>query len=199
MKNHGVPASIALAQAILESGAGTGDLSSQANNHFGIKCHKDWNGESVKHDDDEAQECFRKYNKVYDSYEDYAAFLKGRKWYQPLFKLEKNDYKGWAYGLKKAGYATDPNYPSKLIGIIERYQLKKYDAEVLGTEYVPSYKNKNEDSPEKYVSKEGKHEVIKGDTLYSLSKKYNISVDDLKRKNNLSENAISIGQLLEVK
>lgn len=199
MKNHGVPASIALAQAILESGAGTGDLSSQANNHFGIKCHKDWNGESVKHDDDEAQECFRKYNKVYDSYEDYAAFLKGRKWYQPLFKLEKNDYKGWAYGLKKAGYATDPNYPSKLIGIIERYQLNKYDAEVLGTEYVPSYKNKNENSPEKYVSKEGKHEVIKGDTLYSLSKKYNISVDDLKRKNNLSENAISIGQLLEVK
>lgn len=199
MKNHGVPASIALAQAILESGAGTGDLSSQANNHFGIKCHKDWNGESVKHDDDEAQECFRKYNKVYDSYEDYAAFLKGRKWYQPLFKLEKNDYKGWAYGLKKAGYATDPNYPSKLIGIIERYQLNKYDAEVLGTEYVPSYKNKNDDSPEKYVSKEGKHEVIKGDTLYSLSKKYNISVDDLKRKNNLSENAISIGQLLEVK
>ena len=199
MKNHGVPASIALAQAILESGAGTGDLSSQANNHFGIKCHKDWNGESVKHDDDEAQECFRKYNKVYDSYEDYAAFLKGRKWYQPLFKLEINDYKGWAYGLKKAGYATDPNYPSKLIGIIERYQLNKYDAEVLGTEYVPSYINKNEDSPEKYVSKEGKHEVIKGDTLYSLSKKYNISVDDLKRKNNLSENAISIGQLLEVK
>ena len=199
MKNHGVPASIALAQAILESGAGTGDLSSQANNHFGIKCHKDWNGESVKHDDDEAQECFRKYNKVYDSYEDYAAFLKGRKWYQPLFKLEKNDYKGWAYGLKKAGYATDPNYPSKLIGIIERYQLNKYDAEVLGTEYVPSYKNRNENAPEKYVSKEGKHEVIKGDTLYSLSKKYNISVDDLKRKNNLSENAISIGQLLEVK
>ena len=199
MKNHGVPASIALAQAILESGAGTGDLSSQANNHFGIKCHKDWNGESVKHDDDEAQECFRKYDKVYDSYEDYAAFLKGRKWYQPLFKLEKNDYKGWAYGLKKAGYATDPNYPSKLIGIIERYQLNKYDAEVLGTEYVPSYKSKNDNSAEKYVSKEGKHEVIKGDTLYSLSKKYNISVDDLKRKNNLSENAISIGQLLEVK
>ena len=199
MKNHGVPASIALAQAILESGAGTGDLSSQANNHFGIKCHKDWNGESVKHDDDEAQECFRKYNKVYDSYEDYAAFLKGRKWYQPLFKLEKNDYKGWAYGLKKAGYATDPNYPSKLIGLIERYQLNKYDAEVLGIEYVPSYKNRNENAPEKYVSKEGKHEVIKGDTLYSLSKKYNISVDDLKRKNNLSENAISIGQLLEVK
>jgi flagellum-specific peptidoglycan hydrolase FlgJ len=198
MKNHGVPASIALAQAILESGAGTGDLSSQANNHFGIKCHKDWNGESVKHDDDEAQECFRKYEKVYDSYEDYAAFLKGRRWYEPLFKLEKNDYKGWAYGLKKAGYATDPNYPSKLIGLIERYQLNKYDAEVLGTEYVPSYKNKNENPPEKFVSKEGKHEVIKGDTLYSLSKKYNISVDDLKRKNNLSENAISIGQLLEV-
>jgi flagellum-specific peptidoglycan hydrolase FlgJ len=199
MKNHGVPASIVLAQAILESGAGTGDLSNQANNHFGIKCHKDWSGASVKHDDDEDQECFRKYVEAIDSYADHVAFLKGRKWYQPLFKLDKDDYKGWAHGLKKAGYATDPNYPSKLIGIIERYQLNKYDAEVLGKVFVATNQNLSDKSNEKRVFKEGVHEVVKGDTLYSLSKKYNISVDDLKRKNSLSENAISIGQLLEVK
>lgn len=199
MKNHGVPASIALAQAILESGAGTGDLSSQANNHFGIKCHKDWTGSSVKHDDDEAQECFRKYENVYDSFQDYAAFLKGRKWYQPLFKLDKNDYKGWAYGLKKAGYATDPGYPTKLIGIIERYQLDKYDAQALGRNYVAKH-NKEITEPKKssITKSTNVHEVVKGDTLYSLSKKYNISVDDLKKKNNISESSISIGQLLEI-
>lgn len=200
MRDHGVPASIALAQAILESGAGTGDLSRQANNHFGIKCHKDWNGPSVKHDDDEAQECFRKYNTVLDSYYDYAAFLKGRRWYDPLFKLEKNDYKGWARGLKKAGYATDPGYPTKLIGLIERYQLQQYDAEVLGTEYVPTVQvTVVENKPVKTVPTSEQHEVIKGDTLYSISKRYNISIDDLRRKNNISENSISIGQLLQIK
>lgn len=202
MRNHGVPASIALAQAILESGAGTGDLSRQANNHFGIKCHKDWNGPSVKHDDDEAQECFRKYDNVYDSYQDYANFLRGRRWYDPLFKLEKSDYKGWAKGLKKAGYATDPAYPTKLIGIIERYQLQKYDAEVLGTEYVPTTPSTPvlvEAKPENQKPNVDQHQVVKGDTLYSISKRYNISLEELRKKNNISENAISIGQLLQIK
>lgn len=200
MRDHGVPASIALAQAILESGAGTGDLSRQANNHFGIKCHKGWTGPSVKHDDDEAQECFRKYNTVYDSYQDYAAFLRGRRWYDPLFKLDKDDYKGWARGLKKAGYATDPAYPTKLIGLIERYQLQKYDAEVLGTEYTPaSTVTVIENRPEKVSPNAEQHEVIKGDTLYSISKRYNISIDDLRRKNNISDNSISIGQYLQIK
>lgn len=202
MRNHGVPASIALAQAILESGAGTGDLSRQANNHFGIKCHKDWNGPSVKHDDDEAQECFRKYDNVYDSYQDYANFLRGRRWYDPLFKLEQNDYKGWAKGLKKAGYATDPGYPTKLIGIIERYQLQKYDAEVLGTDYVPTTSTTPavaEVKPEKQKPNVDQHQVVKGDTLYSISKRYNISVEELRKKNNITENAISIGQLLQIK
>lgn len=198
MQLHGVPASIALAQAILESGAGTGNLSQRANNHFGIKCHKDWAGDSVKHDDDALQECFRKYNTVLDSYEDYAAFLRGRKWYEPLFKLQKDDYVGWANGLKKAGYATDPKYPSKLIGLIERYQLQKYDSEALGTQFI-STKSDEVVYKVKSVISQNEHEVIKGDTLYSISKRYNISIDELKKKNNISENSIAIGQRLQIK
>lgn len=200
MVNHGVPASIALAQAILESGAGTGTLCQKANNHFGIKCHKDWTGPGVKHDDDELQECFRKYNNAYDSYQDYASFLRGRKWYDPLFKLKKDDYKGWARGLKAAGYATDPAYPTKLIGIIERYQLQKYDAEVLGIEFVESKPTFIEKTVEKKPTITSEmHEVVKGDTLYSISKRYHISIDDLKKKNNIADNAISIGQILQIK
>ncbi len=199
MRNHNVPASIALAQAILESGAGTGDLCRKANNHFGIKCHKEWTGESVRHDDDAAQECFRKYNKAYDSYQDYAAFLKGRKWYNPLFKLQIDDYKGWARGLKSAGYATDPAYPSKLIGIIERYQLQQYDALVLGKDYVVSQTVVKEVATPKPSSKKNLYEVVKGDTLYSIAKRFLISLEELKRKNNIQDDTISLGQLLEVK
>jgi LysM repeat protein len=114
--------------------------------------------------------------------------LKSRRWYEPLFKLEKDDYKGWAKGLKAAGYATDPKYPEKLIGIIERYHLNQYDAEVLGKEYVVPV------AQPVIIKKE--YEVIKGDTMYSISKKFNISIDDLKAKNNISDNAISVGQLL---
>ena len=188
MVQYGIPASICLGQGILESGAGTGTLSAIANNHFGIKCHQDWNGPSVKHDDDAAQECFRKYNQASESYNDHALFLKNRKWYQPLFKLEKDDYKGWAKGLKAAGYATDPKYPEKLIAIIERYHLDQYDAEVLGKEYVAPVAQP--------VLKKKEYEVIKGDTMYSISKKFNISIDDLKSKNNISDNTISVGQVL---
>jgi len=188
MVQYGIPSSICLGQGILESGAGTGPLSAIANNHFGIKCHKDWNGPSVKYDDDAAQECFRKYNQASESYNDHALFLKSRKWYEPLFKLEKDDYKGWAKGLKAAGYATDPKYPEKLIAIIERYHLDQYDAEVLEKEYVPT------SSPP--VNKKKEYEVIKGDTMYSISKKFNISIDDLKSKNNISDNTISVGQVL---
>ena len=188
MVQYGIPASICLGQGILESGAGTGTLSAIANNHFGIKCHQDWSGPSVKHDDDAAQECFRKYNQASESYNDHALFLKSRKWYQPLFKLEKDDYKGWAKGLKAAGYATDPKYPEKLIAIIERYHLDQYDAEVLGKEYVAPVAQP--------VLKKKEYEVIKGDTMYSISKKFNISIDDLKSKNNISDNTISVGQVL---
>ncbi len=194
MVQYGIPSSICLGQGILESGAGTGPLSAIANNHFGIKCHQDWNGPSVKYDDDAAQECFRKYNQASESYNDHALFLKSRKWYDPLFKLEKDDYKGWAKGLKAAGYATDPKYPEKLIGIIERYHLDQYDAEVLGKEYVAPV------APVAPISqpvvKKKEYEVVKGDTMYSISKKFNISIDDLKAKNNIPDNTISVGQVL---
>lgn len=207
MKSHGIPASITLAQGILESGAGTGRLANVANNHFGIKCHKEWNGDSVRHDDDAAQECFRKYEDPSQSYEDHSLFLTSRPWYGPLFKLEKNDYKGWAYGLKKSGYATDPKYPEKLIGIIQRYQLHQYDAEVLGFSAenpTVASPTTNEittiNTPEAVVeSPENVHIVAQGETLYSISKKYNTTVDFLKTKNNLIDNAIAVGQALIIK
>jgi len=198
MKKYGIPASIILAQGILESGAGRGDLAVDANNHFGIKCHKDWLGESVRHDDDSAQECFRKYKEASESYRDHALFLVGKNRYATLFTYEKDDYKAWAKGLRAAGYATDPNYPDKLISYIERYNLHQYDCQVTGKNYKPSDKsivnnsNSNSNDPSLY-------EVQKGDTLYSISKKFNILVDDLKRKNNLSDNTLSVGQRLKVK
>ena len=199
MKEYGVPASITLAQGILESGAGTGLLCKLANNHFGIKCHKEWTGPYVRYDDDAAQECFRKYEHAEQSYKDHSAFLTTRAWYKPLFKLSKSDYKAWAKGLKKAGYATDPKYPDKLIGLIERYQLQQYDAEVLGIDYMPTNVSAEKKVEKNEVPSEQEHIVSPGDTLYSISKKYSISVDSLKVKNNLSENAISIGQKLIVK
>ncbi len=194
MRQYGIPSSIILGQGILESGAGTGPLSILANNHFGIKCHKDWTGPSVNYDDDEEQECFRKYDKSIESYQDHALFLLNRPWYKPLFDLEKDDYKLWARGLKNAGYATDPKYPDKLIAIIERYQLNQYDAEVLGKDFVVQVSNVK---PISFNS--DLYEVVPGDTLYSISKKFNISVEDLKRYNDIQDNALSIGQNLKVK
>jgi flagellum-specific peptidoglycan hydrolase FlgJ len=189
MNQYGIPSSIILAQGILESGAGTGPLSALANNHFGIKCHKDWTGPSVSYDDDAAQECFRKYAEAKESYADHATFLINRTWYADLFKLEKNDYKSWAKGLKAAGYATDPKYAEKLIGIIERYQLNRFDDEVLGIK---------SDLATNTSQNSNLYQVSPGDTLYSISKKFNLSVDELKQKNNLSDNAISVGQSIIV-
>jgi flagellum-specific peptidoglycan hydrolase FlgJ len=196
MIKDGIPASITLAQGILESGAGTGDLSLQANNHFGIKCHKEWTGASVKHDDDSAQECFRKYEHPEESYRDHSYFLTSRAWYKPLFSLPKGDYKAWARGLKKAGYATDLKYPDKLIGLIEKYQLQQYDAEVLGTEYVSSFKKEKENVTQEITEQ---YVVVKGDTLYSISKKFNITIDELKKKNNILDNRLSLGQSIIIK
>lgn len=187
MTKYGIPASITIAQGILESGAGRGDLSIKANNHFGIKCHKEWTGDRVYHDDDELQECFRKYTDPRISYEDHSLFLTSRSRYQDLFKLRKDDYEGWAKGLKKAGYATDPKYPDKLIGIIERYDLTKYDDQVLGKKGSPKDSN---------TDKISTHTVQKGDTLYNISKRFDISVASLKEYNELKSDAISIGQVL---
>ncbi|MDR0686174.1 MAG: glucosaminidase domain-containing protein [Dysgonamonadaceae bacterium] len=127
MKEHGVPASITLAQGLLESFAGQSELARTANNHFGIKCASDWKGGKVYYDDDRANECFRRYKKTEDSYRDHSLFLTGRPRYAGLFALKNNDYKGWAKGLQRSGYATDNAYANKLIKIIELYELHRYD------------------------------------------------------------------------
>ncbi|WP_163401489.1 glucosaminidase domain-containing protein [Flavobacterium fluviatile] len=209
MRKYGIPASIILAQGILESGAGKGDLAVAANNHFGIKCHKDWLGESVRHDDDSSQECFRKYREASESYRDHALFLVGKNRYAVLFTYEKDDYKAWSKGLRACGYATDPKYPDKLISYIERYNLHQYDCQVTGKNYTPinktapARKSTYDPASDPKISLSSNdpnlYEVQKGDTLYSISKKFNILVDELKQKNNLTDNALSIGQLLKVK
>ena len=127
MLRVGIPASITLAQGILESADGNSPLAKYANNHFGIKCHKGWTGETFIMDDDSKNECFRKYNSVYQSYHDHSEFLTGRSRYSDLFTLKMTDYKAWAKGLKKAGYATNPKYASILVGIIESYNLYEFD------------------------------------------------------------------------
>lgn len=127
MYRSGIPASITLAQGLLESGYGRSELALKSNNHFGIKCHNSWEGERVYHDDDAKGECFRKYDTPEDSYRDHSDFLRYRDRYKFLFDYKITDYKSWAYGLKKAGYATDPKYPVKLIDLIETYKLYQYD------------------------------------------------------------------------
>lgn len=127
-KKYHIPASITLAQGLLESGAGQSDLARRSNNHFGIKCHSEWRGGRVYHDDDLRGECFRKYKRVEDSYEDHSRFLAERPRYASLFKLNSKDYKGWAKGLQKCGYATDRAYANKLIKVIEDYELYRFDS-----------------------------------------------------------------------
>ena len=126
MKQYKIPASITLAQGLLESGFGEGRLALEGNNHFGIKCHQTWQGERIYHDDDKKGECFRVYTDAGESYRDHSLFLSERDRYAFLFRLGKRDYKAWAKGLKKAGYATDPKYPDKLIRLIERFDLAQY-------------------------------------------------------------------------
>lgn len=132
MKRTGVPAAITLAQGIHESGAGNSKLVLASNNHFGIKCKSNWTGESVRHDDDERSECFRKYKQPEDSYKDHSDFLRNGQRYAFLFSLDPTDYKAWAKGLKQAGYATNPKYPEMLIKLIEDYGLQHYTFIALG-------------------------------------------------------------------
>ena len=202
MRTYGIPASIVLAQGILESGAGRGDLAINANNHFGIKCHQEWTGETIKHDDDAAQECFRKYDNVSESFKDHALFLTTRGRYSNLFTLSKGDYKGWARGLRTAGYATDPKYPNKLISYIERYNLNQYDDLVLGNQNIILEKQLTGKIPIESIKNTTRevsfYQVQKGDTLYSISKKFNLGVNELKEKNNLVANTLSVGQQLKI-
>lgn len=134
MKRVGIPASITLAQGLLETESGNSELVKKSNNHFGIKCKSNWSGESVSHDDDARGECFRKYGNATDSYYDHSNFLRGSSRYAFLFSLDPMDYKAWAYGLKKAGYATNPRYPQILIKHIEDNNLHQYDLEAEGLE-----------------------------------------------------------------
>lgn len=129
MLKTGVPSSITLAQGMYESDYGNSPLAKGANNHFGIKCHKEWSGDTYHKDDDAPNECFRKYENVMQSYDDHSNFLRSRSRYHFLFELEISDYKGWSHGLKKAGYATNPSYANKIIGLIEKYNLSDFDAQ----------------------------------------------------------------------
>jgi flagellum-specific peptidoglycan hydrolase FlgJ len=193
MKLYGIPASITLAQGILESGNGQGNLTRRSNNHFGIKC-SNWKGAKVYHDDDKAQECFRKYTHAEYSYRDHSLFLFNRSRYAFLFDYPITDYKSWAKGLKKAGYATDPKYPKKLIGLIERYELYKYDEEIavtLGIAPKHDKKNNKKSLPDVHV-------VAKGDTLYRISNLYGITIEKIKELNQMNDNILSVGQELKL-
>lgn len=193
MLMNGIPASIILAQGMLESANGNSGLAVYANNHFGIKCHKNWNGACMIHDDDEKNECFRKYPTVLDSYIDHSLFLKSRPWYAPLFQLRPNDYKGWAVGLKKSGYATDPRYAERLIEIIEECKLSQYDELAQLPSIKPQLKHYRKEglllsSIEKRILFNGlKYIVVKeGESFYKIATANNIEMSDLYKYNDLT-------------
>ena len=150
MKRTGIPASITLAQGLLESGSGNSMLAKQANNHFGIKCHTSWKGPKIYKDDDKKHECFRKYKTVKESYDDHSNFLVKYSRYDFLFELKSTDYKGWAKGLRKAGYATNPKYSQRLIKLIEDYKLYEFDTYSNGKQQdlIAEYKEEGELSDE---------------------------------------------------
>jgi len=208
MNQNGIPASITLAQGLFESGSGNSELAKVANNHFGIKCTRDWTGKSYYKDDDSANECFRVYDNPDDSYRDHSAFLK-RKNYAKLFELDKNDYEGWARGLKQAGYATNPKYPELLINIIVRYHLDQYDrpegeiAKIKREDRVLSQINDSIGKPNTDTLTQTRpddkiYTVKQGDTLYNISKRFGITVDELKALNSIADDHIAIGQKLVV-
>lgn len=208
MEQYGIPASIKLAQALLESGNGNSSLAREANNHFGIKCTSEWNGGKTYHDDDERNDCFRVYRRVEDSFRDHSQFLL-RKRYAALFELDKDDYKGWARGLKAAGYATNPRYADLLISLIERYQLHQYDRSetqdeklqreaIVQTEIV---ENKTEEVPiaqTKAPVRIDIHEVKQGDTLAAIARKYGMNTADIMDLNGIKTESLFVGQLILV-
>ena len=193
MKKYHIPASITLAQGLLESGAGQSTLARKSNNHFGIKCGSDWKGKSVRHDDDERNECFRAYKHPKQSYEDHSKFLVSRPRYASLFKLKMTDYKGWARGLKKAGYATNPRYAEQLIGIIELYDLDQYDKKG-GLKWMKE--NPNPHQP--YIANGLVYIVVRsGDTWKSISKEFDISRKKLRKYNDLYKGyELQVGDIL---
>lgn len=208
MNLYGIPASITLAQGLFESGNGNGELARVANNHFGIKCTSDWTGKSYYKDDDQVNDCFRVYDRPEDSFRDHSEFLK-RKRYAKLFELDKNDYQGWANGLKAAGYATNPKYPQLIIAIIQKYNLDQYDRpenelqKIKREDRVLTQINQNigqavKDSLIQATPPNKTYTVKQGDTLYNISKRFGLTVDDLKALNNMADNNIKIGQQLVI-
>jgi flagellum-specific peptidoglycan hydrolase FlgJ len=209
MKRSGVPASITLAQGILESENGNSELVKKSNNHFGIKCKTNWTGETVTHDDDANSECFRAYTSAGDSYKDHSDFLKANQRYASLFNLDPTDYAGWARGLKKAGYATNPKYPELLIKSIEQYNLQQYSLTALNklpqTEIAQTDEpktviaaDKNEEKPALQITADAKkskvHVVAAKEGLYAIARTYNVTVQQLKEWNKLQSENLKIGQ-----
>ena len=247
MHRHKIPASIILAQGCLESNDGNSSLAKKANNRFGIKCHDGWKGKKIKQDDDKRNECFRKYDSAVDSYTDHSYFLTSRPRYNSLFDLPITDYKGWAHGLKTAGYATNPKYAKLLIDISEEYQLYKYDtgeayritraeekarkeaeridrkraklekraaraakkAEKANHRYYkftgqtpPSTVTTLENAvqPPKAEATVTKHKIQKGDTLYSIARKYGVTVSDIQKLNpGINAKELKVGVELRLK
>lgn len=201
-----IPASITLAQGLLESGAGYSELATKGNNHFGIKCHG-WTGRKTYHDDDEAQECFRAYNNVYESYEDHSLLLSRQPRYRSLFSLDGDDYKGWAHGLKKCGYATSPTYAQKLIGIIELYKLQQYDKAKKYDRFMESRTYKDSPSakggilhPIHSYNKNYYVVVKQGDTFRSLGKELGLSYRKIARYNERNKrDKLVVGETIYLK
>lgn len=204
-----VPASITLAQGMLESDNGNSALAVYANNHFGIKCHKEWTGDTYTQDDDTKDECFRKYATVYDSYVDHSEFLKSRPRYAFLFELRLTDYEGWAKGLKQAGYATDPKYADRLIDIIERYNLSQYDklegvtpiaAEPKKTEGTKTVVTSAVQRREVFLNNNRKYVIVKsGDTFMKIAQELDMGVWQLYKYNDMSKNStLKAGQMLYI-
>jgi LysM repeat protein len=200
MKKYNIPASVTLAQGILESGAGTGDLALRSNNHFGIKCHRGWSGPTVYAQDDLPNDCFRKYKNVEESYNDHSDFLLSSSRYSSLFQLPITDYKGWARGLQRSGYATDKTYANKLIRIIEDYELYRFDNK------KEKGRTSTGSSREKGKSKEREEarpvrmkrqayithglvyvEAVDGDTFESIAEEFGFNEKDLLKYNEVSE------------
>lgn len=204
MHRSKIPASITLAQGILESGDGNSPLAVYGKNHFGIKCHNTWNGKTMHLDDDAKNECFRKYNDVYESYRDHSEFLTTRGRYSFLFDLKITDYKGWAKGLKKAGYATNPKYPDLLIKLIEDHQLYQYDSYA---KVPPKKLKKNRSSKPLAVVSHNRtiklHNNIKyirakeGDTFYKITQDFDMNLWQIFKYNDLNKTDIlKVGDII---
>jgi LysM repeat protein len=194
MKQYKIPASITLAQGLLESGAGTGTLARRSNNHFGIKCGSNWRGRTVRHDDDARGECFRAYSSPRESYRDHSIFLTSSARYASLFRLSITDYRGWATGLKRAGYATDPSYANRLITIIEDYELYKYDRQSSSSSHHSYTKRQIEKKPwllsphQVYIANDIAYVVARaGDSFEVIGKEMGMSGRSLAHYNDLDK------------